>query len=57
MIVPLDPSAEMRDRLEAMGIGAIVIEPLGGHPPRGDFLSMMVENLERLEAGLSEAES
>jgi len=53
MLVPVPPDAAMTERLEAMEIEAVVFEPLGGHPPAGgDFLSVMNENIERLEQGL-----
>ncbi len=53
MLLPVHPDPAMRERLEQMGIRAVVFEPLGGHPHHGHFLSMMEENLARLERGLT----
>jgi zinc transport system substrate-binding protein len=49
--VPIDDG--IAERLQAMGLRAIVFDPMGGRPADGDFLSGMNANIDRLEQGLS----
>jgi zinc transport system substrate-binding protein len=46
---PLNPTAQ---RLAALGVGVIVFDPCAGSPPAGDFLTVMQDNLERVESTL-----
>lgn len=46
---PLNPTAQ---RLAALGVGVIVFDPCAASPPAGDFLTVMQDNLERVESTL-----
>jgi zinc transport system substrate-binding protein len=43
------PDAEIRARLQSLGIGVVVFQPCANRPPRGDFLDVMQRNLENLK--------
>jgi zinc transport system substrate-binding protein len=43
------PAASSVERLEAMGVGSIVIDPCGNRPEGGDFIGVMKENIENLK--------
>ncbi len=45
-----EPNRESVEKLEALGIQSTTFLPCGGKPERGDYLSVMNENLTRLEA-------
>ncbi|MEM6909942.1 MAG: metal ABC transporter substrate-binding protein [Verrucomicrobiota bacterium] len=47
------PSEEVRRELEERGIESLVFDPCGNRPAAGDFLSVMTENVERLEGFLA----
>ena len=42
------PLAEVRDRLESLGVRSAVFDPCANTPPSGDFFSVMEKNLEAL---------
>ena len=42
------PLAEVRDRLESLGVRSAVFDPCANTPPDGDFLSVMEENVRAL---------
>ncbi len=50
MLWEAEPLSETRARLEDMGIGVLVFEPLANAPAEGDYLSGMRANADRLEA-------
>lgn len=50
MIWESQPVAETRERLEAMGIGIIVVDPCATPPDEGDYLSVMRANAANLSA-------
>ncbi len=43
------PDAEIRARLQSLGIAIAVFQPCANHPPQGDFLEVMQRNLENLK--------
>lgn len=43
-----EPLPETRDRLRQLGVEVVVFAPMGNRPRQGDFLSGMLENIERL---------
>jgi zinc transport system substrate-binding protein len=43
-----EPAEATMKRLEAMGIGSVVLAPCGSPPAEGDFLSLMRANAEAL---------
>jgi len=47
-----EPPAEVRERLEEMGIQVVIFDPAAGRPLEGDFLSVMEGNVERLRGAL-----
>ena len=51
MIWEGQPSTDTTAKLKTMGIGSIVFNPCGNVPDKGDFLSMMRQNLENLAKG------
>ena len=50
MLWEAEPLAATRTRLEELGVGVLVFNPLGNAPAAGDYLSEMRENAGRLEA-------
>jgi zinc transport system substrate-binding protein len=50
MIWEAEPLAETAAELERRGIRSLVFDPLAGAPASGDYLSVMGENVARLEA-------
>ena len=44
------PLPEIVERLDGMGIQSVVFDPCGNRPESGDFLSVMRENLNNIEA-------
>ena len=50
MLWEAEPLAATRTRLEAMGVGVVVFEPLGNATAAGDYLTGMRDNARRLEA-------
>ena len=49
---PLKPTAQ---RLAALGVGVVVFEPCGNAPPTGDLLTVMQDNLRRVESAIGPA--
>lgn len=49
------PSAEIRARLQSLGIGVVVFQPCANRPPQGDFLDVMQRNLENLKTVFAES--
>ena len=47
------PNPETVTRLQTLGIDVVVFSPAGNRPKAGDFMSVMQENLQRLEAAIS----
>jgi zinc transport system substrate-binding protein len=47
-----EPDAATARRLEGLGVGSVVFDPCATTPATGDFLSVMWENVARLEAAL-----
>ena len=47
------PNQETVVRLQTFGIDVVVFSPAGNRPEAGDFMSVMRENLQRLEAAIS----
>ena len=45
-----EPLPQTIERLEAMGIGSVVFDPVANVPETGDFLSVMQDNADRLSA-------
>ena len=45
-----EPVEESVDRLKAIGIQSVVFDPCGNMPGQGDFMSVMRQNVESLEA-------
>ena len=43
------PDAEIRARLQSLGIAVVVFQPCANRPPQGDFLEVMQRNLENLK--------
>ena len=50
MVWEAAPVAETTPELERRGITSLVFDPLAEAPANGDYLSVMGENLARLEA-------
>ena len=48
MIWEGEPTAEMVQRLEGVGIKSVVFDPCGNAPETGDYLSVMRRNVEQL---------
>ena len=48
MIWEGDPLQQSVERLKEMGINSVIFDPCGNKPERGDFLSVMKENVENL---------
>jgi zinc transport system substrate-binding protein len=44
-----EPHPESARKLKALGIGSLVFDPCGNRPEKGDWLSVMEENLQNLE--------
>ena len=42
------PLQSSKDRLQAMGVGSVVVDPCGNRPEQGDFLSVMRDNVQQL---------
>ena len=49
------PSAEIRARLQSLGIGVVVFQSCANRPPQGDFLDVMQRNLENLKTVFAES--
>lgn len=49
-----EPVADSVSRLEMMGLGSIVYDPAAHPPHRGDFMSVMQQNVTSLEAAFAE---
>jgi zinc transport system substrate-binding protein len=47
------PIPETARRLQTLGIDVVVFSPAGNRPEAGDFMTVMQENLQRLEAAIS----
>jgi zinc transport system substrate-binding protein len=48
-----DPVQETLDRLRDLGVSIVVFRPGGTRPTKGDYLTVMRGNLERLQAAMS----
>lgn len=48
------PTEQTAAKLGELGVKVVVFEPAGNRPEAGDFLSVMQENIERLQAALAE---
>ena len=48
------PDAEIRARLQSIGVGVVVFRPCANRPPQGDFLSVMRRNLDNLKIAFAE---
>ncbi len=48
-----EPLASTSERLRGLGIGTVVFDPCGNAPETGDFLSVMQQNADNLEAAFS----
>ena len=44
-----EPHKATEEKLKSMGINSIIINPSGNVPQRGDFLSVMQENVHTLK--------
>lgn len=49
MIWEGEPGNESVEKLKTLGISSVVFDPCGNTPDKGDFLSVMISNLENLE--------
>lgn len=49
------PDAQIRARLQSLGVGVVVFQPCGNRPPQGDFLDAMQRNLENLKTVFAES--
>ena len=47
------PVQETATRLQSLGIDVVVFSPAGNRPEAGDFMTVMQENLQQLEAAIS----
>ena len=52
MLWEAEPLPEVHRRLEKMGVQVVVFHPLGNRPDRGDFTSVMADNIDALESAL-----
>lgn len=50
MIWEGDPLSESVEKLKSLGVRSLVFAPCGNRPIQGDFLSVMLQNVENLEA-------
>jgi zinc transport system substrate-binding protein len=50
MIWEEQPSDEIRQRLQSLGIGVVVFDTCANRPQQADFMDVMKRNLENLEA-------
>ena len=50
MLWEAPPRAQIRERLEALGVTPVVFDPAGRRPDEGDFLGVMRRNLRNLRA-------
>ncbi|MGW8323006.1 MAG: metal ABC transporter substrate-binding protein [Thermodesulfobacteriota bacterium] len=57
MIWEGDPVEASVKKLESMGVRSLTFEPCGNEPDRGDFLSVMRQNVENLKAAFPEKET
>ncbi len=48
MIWEGEPAAESVSKLEALGIGSLVVDPCGNRPEQGDWLRVMTANARNL---------
>lgn len=54
MIWEAPPIAEIRERLQSLGIGVVVFDPCANRPRQGDFMDVMKRNLENLKIVFAE---
>ena len=52
MLWEADPYAETVNRLKIMGIDTLVYQPMGNRPAKGDFISVMRDNIGRLQKAI-----
>ena len=50
-----EPRAETRKALSSLGVTVVVYRPASSRPPAGDYLTVMGDNLTRLQAAISDA--
>lgn len=55
MIWEGDPAPESVEKLKALGISSLVVDPCGNAPDSGDWLSVMQQNAKNLEAAVDKA--
>ena len=53
MLWKMDPPADTAARLRDMGLEIVIFDPCGNRPASGDYLSVMEENVARLQIALS----
>ena len=53
MLWKMDPPADTAARLRDMGLEIVIVDPCGNRPASGDYLSVMEENVARLQIALS----
>jgi len=53
MLWKLDPPADTASRLRDMGLEIVIFDPCANRPAAGDYLSVMEENMARLQSALS----
>ena len=54
MIWEANPNQETVTKLKTMGINSLVFTPVANTPDRGDFLSIMKQNIENLQQAFSQ---
>jgi len=54
MLWEAGPTAETVNRLKNMGIDTLVFRPMGNRPVKGDFISVMRDNIGRLQKGIEQ---
>lgn len=52
MLWEADPNAETVNRLKNMGLDTVVFRPMGNRPAKGDFISVMRDNIGRLQKAI-----
>ena len=50
MIWEGDPAPESVEKIKALGLGSVVVDPCGNRPDSGDWLSVMKRDAENLKA-------
>lgn len=53
MLWEAQPLPEVSARLNSLGLSVVVFYPLGNRPPEGDFVTVMRDNIQRLQAAIS----